>query len=356
MQNTSLYPNDTTPEILRATLQAMDNSYVKGIKIAGFGVMVLVSLLANSLLFGVVIQNANHRTNTASYRFIATRACADILISLFSIVPGIVIPVQGLHWIAGQTGIAFCKVYNFSWIFVIVVSVGSMTAIAVDRFLLVFFPYKRIITTQATRAILACIVLTAVVFTSPLFYFSSLVKTKRTSFCQLHIHSFDLQALVIYLMFLLGLFLGIPLVVLLILYSAIAIKLWRRKAPGNRLPGFQAIRDKMNRKIVTMLVMIVVLFALCWLPNLIGNSICLLTGGHFCSSDAFVFMTSSLACANSAMNPCIYFVFTRNFRTGAKTVLKTLGCFRNGTVVAVARNRKNRVAVLCPVRARNDGN
>ena len=71
--------------------------------------------------------------------------------------------------VSGAFGLALCKGYTFWWFQAVNVSSGSLSAIAIDRFLLVFYPYKKIITRRAANVIIISIWLTAFLFTLPLF-------------------------------------------------------------------------------------------------------------------------------------------------------------------------------------------
>ena len=58
----------------------------------------------------------------------------------------------------------------------------------------------------------------------------------------------------------------VPLLAMALLYSKIVLHMWNRRAPGEHIDKNQRHIEKQKRKVVTMLVTIVTLFAICWLP------------------------------------------------------------------------------------------
>ena len=57
----------------------------------------------------------------------------------------------------------------------------------------------------------------------------------------------------------------VPLLTMAMFYSEIVLHLWKRKAPGVHIDKNQKRIGKQKRKVVTMLVTIVTVFAICWL-------------------------------------------------------------------------------------------
>ncbi|CAH2215550.1 jg19502 [Pararge aegeria aegeria] len=58
----------------------------------------------------------------------------------------------------------------------------------------------------------------------------------------------------------------IPLCVITFAYVHMAMKLWGARAPGNAQETRDANQMKNKKKVIKMLVLVVALFALCWLP------------------------------------------------------------------------------------------
>lgn len=116
-----------------------------------------------------------------------------------------------------------------------------------------------------------------------------------------------------------------PLTLITVLYSMIFRKLKTQKTPGDK--SFQAEQKRIRRRqnVLKMSIAIVVGFVLCWVPW----SICALLEAFNvtlpCEFFVFWAIDNILMISNSAMNPCICFMFSRNYRMGLKRVVK---CFR----------------------------
>ena len=57
----------------------------------------------------------------------------------------------------------------------------------------------------------------------------------------------------------------VPLLTMAMFYSEIVLHLWKRKVPGVHIDKNQKRIEKQKRKVVTMLVTIATVFAICWL-------------------------------------------------------------------------------------------
>ena len=75
--------NSTSASNIGDLLQEGD--FQKGIKIIAFVFLMLLSMLGNALLIAVVYKNANQRMRTPSNYFIFNMACADVLLTVYTI-------------------------------------------------------------------------------------------------------------------------------------------------------------------------------------------------------------------------------------------------------------------------------
>ena len=127
-----------------------------------------------------------------------------------------------------------------------------------------------------------------------------------------------------------ALFVFFPSALLIILYATIFTKLKSEKIPGEGSTYSERQRAKQNRNVLRMAVAIVFTFILCQLP---GTTVVLLllhkANSLHCTfliySPIVVFAFFALF-AHSAVNPCICFAFSGNFREGLKKVLKYFSC------------------------------
>ena len=118
-------------------------------------------------------------------------------------------------------------------------------------------------------------------------------------------------------------FIFIPFVLIAALYIIIFLKLKSRKIPGEQSAKAEEKRRQRERNVSKMAIAIVSGFAICWLPVIIRNflvffasNIMMSCGFQYFSSVAFLMANTSCA-----INPCICFIFSRNYREGLKTLL-----------------------------------
>ena len=121
------------------------------------------------------------------------------------------------------------------------------------------------------------------------------------------------------------LFIYIPVLLLVILYSIIVIKLKTQAHPGEQSANSQQQRNRRNRNVLQMSIAIVTVFVLCWLPSSINVLINWYqdTFTNFsCSFWIYYEVTIYMATAYCAINPVICFMFSSNYRKALKRLIK----------------------------------
>jgi len=114
----------------------------------------------------------------------------------------------------------------------------------------------------------------------------------------------------------------IPFVVIGILYVIIFLKLKSQISPGEQSVNAGQQRQQRERNVLKMAIAIVLGFAVCWLPYAIGSFLFFLAPDIWsCGFHYFLIVTQLIAQANCAINPCICFIFCRNYREGFQTIL-----------------------------------
>jgi len=115
----------------------------------------------------------------------------------------------------------------------------------------------------------------------------------------------------------------IPMVLLIIFsQSIIVIKLKSQKIPGEHPVNAEQQRAKRERKVLKMAIAIVTGFALCFLPWSIIIVLDLRGIRLHCGNwDIVRFVVSLMPLLNGAINPCICFTFSGNYRRGLKRLL-----------------------------------
>lgn len=318
----------------------------KRAKIAAYLIVFIVCLLANCLLIAVVYKNFNQRMRTPSNYFIVNMAFADLILVVYSVPVNTGMTAINYRWlIGGVAGEVFCRLHFFISEMSVLVVTSCLFSIALDRFLLVFYPLKKIVTLRIARRIIAVIWIFSIVFTSPLFFMGSLIEI-RSGYV---ICSFDFSILplvIIYFLFCFIPIILIPLVIIIILYIAIGVKIKRTVPPGNQLPSNQEQRERMTHKVLAMLGAVAAAVIVFRFPMLIGLIVCFsgLTG--FCHELNYTFVIFFLTFTNSAINPLIYFIFNNQFRYGARLVLGRIMpcCFKTANEVDVIHSSVQQMA------------
>ena len=286
----------------------------------------IVSLVANSLIVMIVYKTPNLRKPINF--FIANMASSDLLFPIFWM-PW---DLSHLHTnsfpIGGQLGQALCKLVPFFGNVSFVVSIQNLILIAVDRFGAVVFALRSpLIRSKLCPFFILAAWMVAVAFNSPDLFTNELVEYLEGTWCVVEwkksfgeSSSFASFMLAYYI-----LFVYIPVLLLVILYSIIVIKLKTQAHPGEQSANTQQQWNIKNRNVLQMSIAIVTVFVLCWLPYSI-NYLIIEYHGTFthlsCSFRIYHAVTYYLTDAYCAINPIICFMFSSNYRQGLKRLIK----------------------------------
>lgn len=202
-----------------------------------------------------------------------------------------------------------------------------MACIAIDRFFAILFPYKKYITSRGCNIMIGLCWFFAVLLQLPTLYAMKITVIANETSCVEDWEPFfdNESSSKIYTVVLFVSMYMLPLFVIAIFYTAISLFLWRRRAPGN---GFvKARRDRSKAaKVIKMLVIIVVVFAVCWLPVYVTQFMMFFARPKCGVSPRLSFIGFFLSHANSAVNPAIYWIFNDSFRAGFKQLLRSWFC------------------------------
>ena len=287
----------------------------------------IVSLVANSLIVMIVYKTPNLRKPINF--FIANMASSDLLFPIF-VIPWKLSHLHTNHSfpIGGQLGQAFCKLAPFFSNVSFVVSIQNLILIAVDRFGAVVFPLRSpLIRSKLCPFFILATWIVAVAFNSPDLFTFELVEYPEGTRCVVEWKKAfgEFSSSASFLLAFYILFIYIPVLLLVILYSIIVIKLKTQAHPGEKSANTQQQRDRRNRNVLQMSIAIVTVFVLCWLPFSINQLIIVYqdTFTHFsCSFWIYDEVTIYMANAYCAINPIICFMFSSNYRKALKRLIK----------------------------------
>ena len=308
--NSSLQENCTIVAVYLAPRQVTTTIHV---------LTLVASLVGNTLLITAFV-----RMKEPILLLIANMAASDLLVTVFLIPRLITREVTGsnVFLVHGAGGTFLCKICTFLSDMSLSVSTQGLVLIAVERFLAVVYPvrYKNI-TVKIRRLLVASTWIMAGTFHSPYFYTFRLVASDsgNLQICQpLWGPSFDHKSAHLhYNMFLFITVLLLPLLITSILYTAIVFNLPRDKMAMYRSENGAIRVRKRNCNLRRMTIATISSTLSCWMLFIVISFLKLFSPGAVpkCNSSFKIvdYVSRVLASSYCAVNPCICFVFVRDF-------------------------------------------
>ncbi|XP_053707791.1 somatostatin receptor type 5-like [Synchiropus splendidus] len=273
-------------------------------------VVFIVGILGNSLAIFVMLRYAKMKTVTNI--FILNLALADELYILG-------IPFLGTnsslsYWPYGNF---FCKVCMTADAMSQFTSTFCLTAMSIDRYLAVVHPIRSANwrKPQVVKVFSAMIWIVSFLVVLPVSMYSHVQEELNT--CNLSWPPPENTWAIAFILYtsILGFF--APLIVISICYLLIVIRV---RSAGMRA-GITK-RRKSERKVTRMVIIIVLVFILCWLPFYVTNIVNLFYIIPEDNATAAVYFTLViLTYVNSCANPILYGMLTDKFRLRLETVL-----------------------------------
>ncbi|RZF35282.1 hypothetical protein LSTR_LSTR010311 [Laodelphax striatellus] len=278
-----------------------------------YGSISLAAVLGNGLVIWVIASSRRMRSVTNYY--IANLALADIVIGLFAI-PFEFQAALLQRWNLPEFMCSFCPFFK---IISVTVSVFTLAAIAIDRHRAILSPFSARVSKTQFRLVISLIWLTGGILGVPFLYGNRVVdmiddKGQRYPFC----YSVNLtrSQLKFYRWLLVLLQYAIPLTVISWVYARMGVALWGATAPGNAQTERDANIMRNKKKVIKMLVIVVALFAVCWLPLQTYNVLQDVFPGinEYRYINIIWFCMDWLAMSNSCYNPFIYGIYNEKFK------------------------------------------
>ena len=249
-----------------------DTSVSKGVKILSYCVLLLFSVLGNSLLIAIIKRSKQMKTIT-NY-LLANMAVSDILITVLAVPRKITEILLGpRRWlIDGLLGSVLCKSVLFFQDITIGISILSLSAIAIDRYRGIVFPLRKQLTKPAKlcKMIIPAIWLISMGLQAVYFYIFRIVTYDNKTYCAISWSpKFDQkksQEAHFIVTFICSN--AIPACVLIILYSAVILNLKRSRHTRGQGPSrcMTSERLREDKKVVRMIIAILVAFIACVMP------------------------------------------------------------------------------------------
>ncbi|XP_072028786.1 G-protein coupled receptor 54-like [Amphiura filiformis] len=279
-------------------------------------IVTLIGVVGNSVVIYVVFKNGKMHTVTNFY--IVNLAATDISFLIF-VVPPTASTYATLNgsWIWGSF---LCKFVNYMQMVTAQATCLTLTAMSVDRYQAIVHPLKslRTRTTKLAAIISASIWTFSILVSTPMAIYRKQYTFGTISFCwenwPRHLRQILFQGVVVYTFIVIYV---IPLTIICVCYSSMLIKLWVQVVP-DAVTNAQAQerQTRQKRKITYMILVVVIVFTVCWMPFHVIN-LWIRVGGNYPRTKAATSMVTFARClayANSCLNPFIYAFMGENFR------------------------------------------
>ncbi|XP_023694144.1 neuropeptide Y receptor Y8b isoform X1 [Paramormyrops kingsleyae] len=301
--------------------------------IVAYSAVIAVGLIGNTCLVFIISRQKEMRNVTNI--FIANLSCSDILMCIVCL-PVTVIYTLMDRWILGE---ALCKVTPFVQCMSVTVSIFSMVLIALERHQLIIHPtgwkpvvghsYLAVAVTWMVACFISLPFLSFNILTNAPFQNLSLPYNPFTD----HVICMELwpseRNRLAYTTSLLLFQYCLPLSLILVCYLRIFLRLRRRKDMVERTRDPRQKKAKGSKRVNVMLASIVAVFALCWLPLNVFNT--LFDWHHWaipsCQHDIIFSACHLTAMASTCVNPVIYGFLNSNFQKELRAALYRCRCW-----------------------------
>ncbi|XP_022245647.1 allatostatin-A receptor-like [Limulus polyphemus] len=310
-----------------------------------FGTIFIVGLFGNFLVVIVVLFNPQMRSTTNL--LIINLAVADLLFIIFC-VPFTAWDYSLPYWPFGGV---WCRIVQYLVIVCAYASIYTLVLMSLDRFMAVVHPITSISIRTEKNAYIAigitwsCIILACVPVLQAHGLMNYMFRQKEHSVC-VFLANEGYNHAAFQISFFLSSYV-VPLVLIFALYMLILKRLWFHAAPGGKM---SAESHKSKKRVTRMVVIVVLIFAICWFPIQIVLVLKSLNKYHLETATIVVQIASHiLAYMNSCVNPILYAFLSDNFR---KAFRKVISCSpgHNNT------NRQRETTGTCATKSTNLNN
>ncbi|XP_046330566.1 QRFP-like peptide receptor [Haliotis cracherodii] len=278
----------------------------------------LVGLVGNILIICTVASDKNVRK--AKNYYLLNLAAADLMVTLFCMPMAITTIIYRL-WIYGEF---LCKAIVFVQGIAVANSIFTLTAMSIDRYISIQHPVTAHRVTSPGQALIIILVIWIVsgIFMGPLLYIRKIdtLEMPQLTVMQFCIEDwpqdYDRQAFGVFLLFMIYI---IPGGTLAICYAHV----------GKTLCSDDMCRESSDsstkrlfsrKRAARMLIILVVIFMICWLPyNITSLSVDIAEESEPVRLLPFALW---LGHAHSAVNPVMYWLLNRRFRDKVRSMMK----------------------------------
>ena len=278
-------------------------------------ITMIMALAGNTLLIYIVWKKPGAR-NPTSFLFV-NMAVADLMVAVFQI------PVSITHfYVFGSYNFLVAYDCRFFYYVIYVSSLASifcLIVMAFDRYFAVVHPFRRSIWFRKPKIITPIIWISSMALMSIIPVAFKLFRGR----CQIDIHlMLPFYATCFAFGFLL------PFAVISVLYTLVARKLWLHEVPvDHNVSESQREQEIPKKKVIRMLIIVVVVFVVCWLPMhmyqmVVSVSIVVSTRVPYWGHYVIIYISYWLSQANSAINPWLYIGLNGKMKAAFKNMIR----------------------------------
>ncbi|RWS22965.1 tachykinin-like peptides receptor 86C [Leptotrombidium deliense] len=293
-----------------------------------FCVIVISAVIGNLLVIWIILRYRKMRTKINI--FLLNLSFADLIMATFNAMFNFAYMINS-HWPFGDV---YCVFSNFVANFAIGLSVFTITATSIDRYIAVVHPLTPRTSKKTSTIIIMFIWLMSILLALPTLLFSNTIAFYYSDGSNRIIYN------VIFFVFTYA----IPMLSMLVAYSVMSRALWGNRLIVEMTQG-QHEAFKSKRKVVIMLITVTVIFGICWLPyhlyfiyiyhNITVSSKPIVQ--HIYLSFYW------LAMSNSSLNPLIYALLNRSLTIYVYSFLK----YFKSVLCCIKMKRKNERVRSC---------
>ncbi|ENN72174.1 hypothetical protein D910_08482 [Dendroctonus ponderosae] len=290
--------------------------------------MVIVATGGNLIVIWIVL--AHKRMRTVTNYFLLNLSVADTMVSTLNVTFNYVYMLYS-HWPFGEL---YCKISQFIAVLSVCASVFSLMSISIDRYMAIMTPLKPRMGRMVTLVLaLSTWVLGIIIGMPSLLYYKTYKDTysngeervicypewpdgiSNESLYEYYNVNFPDSFNVIFLV----ITYLVPILSMTYTYARIGIELWGSQSIGECTQR-QMDNIKSKRRVVKMMMVVVIIFAVCWLPYQLYFIIIAyypkITRSKYIQETFLAIYW--LAMSNSMYNPIIYCWMNARFRRGFK--------------------------------------
>ena len=267
MESFNSTSNDSQ-SVLEAPCYRYDKHWVRTLRISPYVVIIifLFAIIGNTVVLAVVYRNKTLR-KTINF-FIANMAFSDLIFTVISVPRVVTIVSFGYKWLVhGTLGMIFCRMVPFVMEITIIVSVLTIVAISLERLLVVLFSLRTFIRKKPCLLSIFGVWLIAIIVKIPTPLATDVHPFQGETYCVVDFDlTFGTGSGRIYFKIVFVALYAVPFAVTFVFNIAIIIAIMHRRGiPGNSVSdAAYRRREKTNRKVMRMVLVVVAAFLICW--------------------------------------------------------------------------------------------